>query len=127
MRIKQFFLLIRPQQWLKNLFIFLPMFFSGNLLNAENLKMSLWAFIAFCATASAIYCINDIKDVEADRKHPKKCTRPIASGAVSVQTAIIITTLLLLIGFSIAFVKLNHCSMFANQGGGYHIVSILSY
>lgn len=109
-KIKTIIRLIRPHQWIKNVFIFLPMFFSGNILNGEYWDKSLWAFFSFCAVASAIYCINDIKDIDADRNHPKKCNRPLASGAVSVQSAIVITAILLIIAFSIAFVKLNHRS-----------------
>lgn len=126
-KIKTIIRLIRPHQWIKNVFIFLPMFFSGNILNGEYWDKSLWAFFSFCAVASAIYCINDIKDIDADRNHPKKCNRPLASGAVSVQSAIVITAILLIIAFSIAFVKLNHRSKQIAPPRWYHIVSILPY
>lgn len=75
--------LLRPEQWVKNGFVFLPLFFDRHLLEWEYLLLGLLAFIAFCFIASSIYCFNDIYDVEADRKHPKKCKRPIASGAIS--------------------------------------------
>ena len=75
--------LIRPAQWSKNLFIFLPLFFSGQLCNVDLLLRSIIAFFAFSFAASSIYCLNDIIDVEADRLHPQKCKRPIASGVVS--------------------------------------------
>lgn len=75
--------LIRPKQWVKNFFVFIPMFFGGSLLNADDFMASLIVFVAFCLVASSIYCLNDIVDVEADRAHPVKCHRPIASGAVS--------------------------------------------
>lgn len=80
--------LLRPQQWLKNGFVFLPMFFSGGLLYPLNWLYSLIGFAAFSMAASAVYCLNDIKDVEADRRHPKKSRRPIASGAVSVGAGV---------------------------------------
>lgn len=79
------FKLIRPKQWIKNLFVLLPVFFSGNLLHGEALLAAAVTLVAFCFAASSIYCLNDILDVEADRQHPKKCHRPIASGEVSIR------------------------------------------
>ncbi|GHU60423.1 decaprenyl-phosphate phosphoribosyltransferase [Bacteroidia bacterium] len=75
--------LLRPQQWSKNGFIFLPLFFNGQLGNIQLLYACFIAFVAFSLAASSIYCFNDIWDAEADKKHPKKCNRPIASGVVS--------------------------------------------
>lgn len=77
--------LIRPLQWLKNVFVFAPIFFSTNLLKPEFFWPTLVVFASFCLISSSIYCFNDLKDVEADRQHPKKCHRPIASGKVSVM------------------------------------------
>lgn len=82
--------LIRPQQWLKNLFVFLPAFFSGNILSAPVLTESLIAFFAFSFAASAIYCLNDLIDVEADRLHPTKRNRPVAAGLISTRQALFI-------------------------------------
>ena len=79
--------LIRPQQWIKNLFVFIPMFFSSELFDTEVLMNSLIMFVAFCFTASSIYCYNDIVDADDDRNHPEKCHRPIAAGKVSVGAA----------------------------------------
>lgn len=78
--------LLRPLQWLKNGFVFAPIFFSSNLLKWEFLWPTLIVFMAFCLISSAIYCFNDLRDVEADRLHPKKRLRPIASGAVSIRS-----------------------------------------
>lgn len=75
--------LTRPHQWLKNTFILLPLFFGGQLRNMEAWNKSFIAFIAFSFIASSIYAFNDICDIEADRNHPKKCRRPLASGALS--------------------------------------------
>lgn len=86
--------LIRPNQWVKNLFVFLPIFFSGHLTDINSFQYSIFAFFAFSFIASAIYCINDIKDVDADRLHPKKKNRPLASGTLSVRTAYITTLIL---------------------------------
>ena len=80
----QYIKLLRPLQWLKNVFVFAPIFFSNNLLKWDLLWPTLIIFASFCLISSSIYCFNDLKDVEADRLHPKKRLRPIASGAVSV-------------------------------------------
>lgn len=84
---KDVLLLLRPQQWLKNGFIFLPLFFDHKLLDFDVLLSAVIAFFAYSFAASGIYCLNDIIDVEADRKHPKKCKRPIAAGTVSKAMA----------------------------------------
>ena len=75
--------LIRPKQWIKNVFVMLPMFFGGELFDAASLRVSLLTFMVFSLAASSIYCYNDIVDVDADRHHPVKCRRPVASGAVA--------------------------------------------
>ena len=77
--------LLRPLQWLKNAFVFAPIFFSNHLLEMDYLMPTLIVFASFCLISSSIYCFNDLKDAEADRLHPKKCHRPIASGKVSVK------------------------------------------
>ena len=79
--------LIRPKQWIKNGFIFVPLFFGGALFHINALLAGLITFFAYSFAASSIYCFNDIFDVEADRRHPVKCHRPIASGAVSIRQA----------------------------------------
>lgn len=75
--------LLRPHQWLKNVFVFAPVFFSYNLMKSEAIVPTLVAFASFCLISSSIYCINDAHDAEADRQHPKKCGRPVAAGRVS--------------------------------------------
>ena len=92
--------LLRYKQWIKNLVVFLPGFFSGRITDTGCLLQVAGAFAAFCLISSAIYCINDIKDVEADRRHPVKCKRPIASGLVSIRTAIATATLLPLLSLT---------------------------
>lgn len=84
---------MRIEQWMKNTFIFLPLFFDRHLLEWSYWQPSLMAFFAFCFAASGIYCFNDIYDVEADRLHPKKCKRPIASNVISVLHGYVITAL----------------------------------
>ncbi len=84
--------LIRPKQWIKNLFVFIPMFFGGELFDTSSLAVCAVTFAAFSLVASSVYCYNDIVDVDADRRHPVKCMRPVASGAVSVRLAYCLMT-----------------------------------
>lgn len=102
---KYLLLLLRPHQWLKNLFIFLPLFLDRHLLEWGYLYPTLLVFVAYSLAASAIYCFNDIWDVAADRLHPQKCKRPIASGIVSVKNAYIIMAFCLMASFLV----LNIC------------------
>lgn len=79
--------LLRPHQWVKNTFVFLPLFFGKLLLHTDCWIPSVCAFISFCFASSGIYCLNDIRDVEADRLHSEKKHRPVASGVVSKNAA----------------------------------------
>ena len=94
--------LLRVEQWIKNFFVFVPLFFSGNITNFDLLGKSIFAFIIFSLAASSIYIINDYSDIESDRKHPEKRRRPLASGAISKRTALIV--LVALISLSIALI-----------------------
>ena len=76
--------LIRPHQWVKNLVVLLPVFFGGALLHVESVYAGLVTTLCFSFAASSIYCLNDIVDVDDDRRHPVKCHRPLASGAISI-------------------------------------------
>lgn len=78
---------MRPRQWAKNFFIFAALIFDQKLANQEALINSILGFILFCLISSAVYLINDLGDIEADRNHPKKRSRPIASGQLPVRTA----------------------------------------
>ena len=95
--------LMRPYQWMKNFFIFLPLFFHGTLLDSGEFLNVLIAFIGFSLIASSIYCLNDIIDVEVDRQHPKKFKRPIASGELSESAGIILHLVLFVLGLSIIY------------------------
>lgn len=95
--------LIRPKQWIKSAIVFAPVFFGGGFFHASALLLSLLAAIAFSFVASSIYCLNDIIDVEADRRHPVKCHRSIASGRVSVRQAYMLMAVMALLGFGLAF------------------------
>ncbi|MBQ0073259.1 MAG: decaprenyl-phosphate phosphoribosyltransferase [Prevotella sp.] len=94
--------LTRPSHWIKNLFILLPLFFGHQLANTALLYNAILAFFAFCFTASSIYCLNDIIDVEDDRRHPIKCARPIASGKISIMTGYVIMFFMLALGIGAA-------------------------
>lgn len=94
--------LLRVEQWVKNIFVFLPLFFSGNIMNGGLFLQGIFAFFIFSLAASSIYIINDYADAESDRKHPEKKNRPIASGAVSKKTALYI--LLLIVAADIALI-----------------------
>ena len=89
--------LIRVNQWVKNLFVFLPLFFSGNLFNIDLLIESFYGFLIFSFVASSIYIINDYVDIEKDKKHPEKKNRPLASGKISKQNAFILFLVLLVL------------------------------
>lgn len=86
--------LLRPRQWVKNGFVLAPLLFSGLLTNTGSIALALLAFLLFCLLASGIYCWNDVADREADRVHPVKRSRPVASGRISVRTAMAVGTTL---------------------------------
>ena len=93
--------IVRPRQWVKNFFVFIPLFFGGQMSNMALLLDALTTFIAFSLAASSIYCLNDIVDVEADRQHPVKCHRPIASGQVSVSAAYALMAIMLILSMTV--------------------------
>lgn len=99
MNLFKLFRLIRVHQWVKNLFVFVPLLFSQHLFNLFYFLQTLSAFIVFCFASSAIYVINDIVDIEADRAHPIKKNRPLPAGDISVSLAIITASLLLVLVF----------------------------
>jgi len=78
---------LRPVQWVKNFFVLAPLVFAGQLEDRTALARGLAMFAAFCLASSAVYLVNDIRDREADRRHPLKRHRPIASGALPVPVA----------------------------------------
>lgn len=100
--VKAILQLIRPKDWAKNSFLFLPLFFAGELFQVDKIISLVWGFISFSCVASAIYIINDYRDIEDDRKHPVKKFRPLASGTVSRTTAIVLLFILLVAGFGAA-------------------------
>ncbi len=88
--------LLRPTQWVKNLFVFAPALFGSRLGDLSAWGLSTFAFVSFCLAASLVYVVNDYLDVEADRAHPtKRFTRPIAAGQVGVGQARMLALILL--------------------------------
>ncbi|MBQ7089191.1 MAG: decaprenyl-phosphate phosphoribosyltransferase [Clostridia bacterium] len=94
---KHYLKLMRVPHYVKNLLVFAALACSGQMFQPEKLLSCAIAFAAFCATSSAVYIINDIRDKDKDSKHPTKCHRPIACGAVSVKAAWVLAAVLLLI------------------------------
>ena len=118
--------LIRPQQWLKNVFVMIPMFFGGSLLDPGDIRASVLTFLAYSFIASSVYCFNDINDVEADRRHPVKCKRPLASGALTMGAAWVLTALTLVL--AAAFTAMLGCKEHILKVGGillfYYVLNI---
>jgi len=100
---RSFLMLIRPHQYVKNFFVFLPLFFAGQIANSALLLNVFIAFIAFSLSASAIYILNDYHDIAEDQQHPKKKNRPLASGSISKRMAIFLMSLLAVSGLSLMF------------------------
>ena len=97
---------MRPKQWVKNILVFAAPVAAGALFDTRVLINSLWAFVAFSLISASIYLINDVRDLEADRLHPKKRFRPIAAGELGTTPAAILATVTmaasLAIGFTVA-------------------------
>jgi 4-hydroxybenzoate polyprenyltransferase len=91
--------LIRLPQWIKNLFVFVPLLFSLNLFDKNYFLTTLYAFVVFSLASSFIYVVNDIIDIEDDRTHPTKKSRPLASGAIKLKSAVLIAIILCVIVF----------------------------
>ena len=98
-KLKEYIKLIRIKHYFKNILIFLPLVFSGNVFNLEKVFCCIIGFISFSFVASFVYIINDIRDIENDRKHPVKKNRPLASGAISKKEAIILAVVLLFVAY----------------------------
>ena len=117
-------LLIRPKQWAKNVFVLLPMFFGRQLTDPATLQSSLLVFAAFSFIASSVYCINDLIDVEADRQHPVKCKRPIASGAVSRKQGWLLPVVMALLSAATVLTLSSHIWQVLAVLAGYYLLNI---
>lgn len=117
--------LIRISQWIKNIFVFAPLFFSNSLFNKEQMTATLLTFLSFCFISSSIYCLNDLHDAESDRLHPDKCKRPIASGAIPARNGYIMMMICALLSFGIiAFVNCPKLIYLNIIIGGYWLMNI---
>ena len=113
---------VRPEQWTKNLIVFAGLMFGGRLLEGAAIWEAAEAFAIFCALSSAVYLYNDISDRDADRNHPLKRTRPIASGELSVRTAAIAAAVL---GVGALGWATRISPVFAALAGGYLALLLL--
>jgi len=93
---------LRPNQWTKNLFVFAPLIFSQNIFNAPYLFKTILAFAIFCLLSGAVYIWNDLRDIEADKLHPIKSQRPLASGRLSKTSALVSFVSISLVGLGCA-------------------------
>lgn len=101
--VRQLINLLRPRHWVKNLFIFIPLFFAGKLFDFTSLIHLTKGFIAFSLVASGVYILNDYRDIQKDRLHPEKRNRPLASGAVGTSAAFILMFVCIVGGFLAAW------------------------
>lgn len=91
---------MRPRQWTKNAFVMAALVFDRKLFDVLSLERTLLTLVIFCLVSSSVYLFNDIMDVEADRNHPVKKNRPIASGKLSIKIAVIVSVILLLVSLA---------------------------
>ena len=96
--------LLRPKQWIKNLFVFAGLVFSQNIFEAHLFLLTFYAFLSFCFLSSSVYIINDIVDLEEDKLHPHKKNRPLPQGQISIKQAVFLLIIMLSISLSIAWV-----------------------
>jgi 4-hydroxybenzoate polyprenyltransferase len=97
----------RPQEWIKNVFVFAGLLFSGKFNDPNAVLEATLAFVSFCAISSAGYYVNDLVDIELDRKHPKKRFRPLPAGELSASAAKMIAPLLAIFAIGLAFATVN--------------------
>jgi len=95
--IRDYFQLLRVHHWIKNLLIFIPLFFSAGFLDISLVISTFFGFICFSIVSSIVYILNDIRDIEKDRLHSTKCRRPLAAGKIPVRNAIIVMVVLSII------------------------------
>ncbi len=107
LKLKACIQIARPHQYLKNAFIWLPLFFGYKLHDSQAVLQTLCAFFVFCLAASAIYVLNDLKDIAEDRQHPVKKFRPLASGTLTKREATAFFVVLLCFSFSFSFILLH--------------------
>ena len=97
----------RPQEWIKNFFVFAGLLFSGQFDEPHQVLLATLTFVSFCLISSAGYYVNDLLDLELDRRHPKKRFRPLAAGEISESTAKLIAPVLAAVAIALAFATVN--------------------
>jgi 4-hydroxybenzoate polyprenyltransferase len=106
-KIRAFITLARPHQYIKNGFIFLPIFFAHRLFDYHYFTQTCWVFVVFCLGASSTYAFNDIFDIEADRHHPTKKHRPLAAGILGKKEAFLFAGILLCVAVILTIYQLG--------------------
>lgn len=124
-KIKNYLKLMRIKHYLKNVLIFLPLIFSGEINNYAKSIACILAFISFSLIASVVYIVNDMKDIENDRKHPVKKNRPLASGAVSPKEGIALIIILIIISFLIDYIITKIIKLNVLWAIGYELTYLL--
>jgi decaprenyl-phosphate phosphoribosyltransferase len=98
--------LLRIRQWVKNGFVLAPLFFSAEIVNIAAVMRAATAFVVFCLVSSAVYIFNDWRDIDADKQHAKKASRPLPSGRVPVPVALAVMAVLIFV--AVAIIYLTH-------------------
>lgn len=112
---------MRPKQWVKNGFVFVPLFFDRKVFDIPELPRTLAGFALFCIISSTVYLINDLSDIESDRAHPSKRNRPLPSGQLNPNLAIVAAVILPLIALPLAYLLEP---AFAAIAGGYLLLQL---
>jgi len=100
---KQYLKLIRVEQYIKNAFVFAPLFFDSQFLNIDNLINVTLAFLCFCCISSSVYIFNDYFDINEDKNHPQKRFRPLASGSISIQNGLVLMLILMISSITVSY------------------------
>lgn len=104
MFLKKFIISFRPQQWIKNFFVFAALIFARKFTDLAAIEKALAAFALFCLVSSGIYLINDVVDYDRDKQHPIKKNRPIASGEISRGLALALAAVLIILSVSLSYI-----------------------
>jgi 4-hydroxybenzoate polyprenyltransferase len=100
---KQYLKLIRVEQYIKNAFVFAPLFFDSQFLNIDNLINVTLAFLCFCSISSSVYIFNDYFDINEDKNHPQKRFRPLASGSISIKNGLVLMLILMISSIIVSY------------------------
>ncbi|MFY8181540.1 MAG: decaprenyl-phosphate phosphoribosyltransferase [Flavobacterium sp.] len=100
---KNYLKLIRVEQYIKNAFVFAPLFFDSQFLNLDNLINVILAFLCFCTISSSVYIFNDYFDINEDKNHPQKRYRPLASGSISIKNGLVLMLILMISSITVSY------------------------